>query len=112
MGTPASSFAFRRYFSAKYTTTPEIRMVKNAVRATRKKYKASTRPAIVDACWGNNWVCIAVLQRGRYAAAVFSLRRSRRVITTMKPPTSASVVRAASRRTFITTMLYFPALGS
>ena len=37
IGVPVSSFDRRRYFTAKYTTRPEMSSVKNAVSATRKK---------------------------------------------------------------------------
>src|SRR5438874_10789098 len=51
---PTASAARRRYFTAKYTMRPAISSEKNAARASRKKYSASTRQAIVDAASGNS----------------------------------------------------------
>src|SRR5690348_10454111 len=41
---------------AKYTTSPAISRPKNPDTASRKKYSASTRPAMVEAPSGNNGV--------------------------------------------------------
>src|SRR5678816_134211 len=52
-----TAFGWRlRYLMAKYTTRPAISKPKNPDTARRKKYRASTRPAIVEAPSGNNGV--------------------------------------------------------
>src|SRR5512132_965167 len=57
---PTSVSWRRRYFTAKTTTSSAIRMVKNALTATRKKYSASTCPAYVEAAVGKNLLSILV----------------------------------------------------
>src|SRR5258705_322108 len=53
---PTASGERRRYFTAKYTIRPAISREKKAVTATRNRYNASTREAIVDAPKGNRGV--------------------------------------------------------
>src|SRR5712671_1610655 len=50
---PIASGERRRYFTAKYTINPAISSEKKAVIASRNRYSASTREAIVDAANGN-----------------------------------------------------------
>jgi hypothetical protein len=56
MFAPMASGVRRRYLIAYQTINPAIRSEKNTVRATRKKYNASTRLAIVEADSGKRGV--------------------------------------------------------
>src|SRR5829696_7505758 len=53
---PIASGERRRKRTAYVTINPAISREKNVVNATRKKYSASTRPAIVDAASGKSGV--------------------------------------------------------
>src|SRR5207247_1992992 len=53
MRAPTPSTVLRRNLTAKKTMSPAISSEKNPATPTRKKYSASTRPAIVEALSGN-----------------------------------------------------------
>lgn len=117
--------------------SPAITMTTNALTASRKKYKASTRPAIVEAFRGKSGKAsghisllpvsyqpsVVSYQRPvtlppRYApgrdkpAACLWPRRSRRRLTTRNDPRMASVITPPSRTRFKATRPYRPWLGS
>src|SRR5947207_16021990 len=54
MRAPTPSSVVRRNLTAKKTMSPAISSKKNPATPMRKKYSASTRPAIVDALSGNS----------------------------------------------------------
>src|SRR5215831_5425470 len=76
ISTPTSSPCRRRNLTANTTTRMAMSAVKNAVTATRKKYRASTCPACSDAACGKNGKFVNIrlttgprLRRGMVAAA-------------------------------------------
>src|SRR5579862_7136847 len=68
MFAPTSFTERRRYFTAKNTIRPAIRIEKNTEMPRRKKYRLSTRDAIVEA-WGGNRGVPDHIASGRFLLA-------------------------------------------